>query len=259
MKIVGVKFNEDGRVYYFNPNGLNLKNNITVVVNTDRGLRFGKVVDIKEYNIDNDDFLDVVRIASKRDFQQNLRNIQDEKIALDKCRKLADKYNLNMNIIDASYNFDKSQLVFRFLADERIDFRKLAKDLGSILKTRIELRQIGVRDKAKDIGGIGPCGRILCCSSFLSNFDTVSINMAKNQGIALNPSKINGACGRLLCCLNYENELYTEARKDVPIVGKKVNINNSEGKVISSDPLIGKYKVLVDNEIVEVNINDSKE
>lgn len=259
MKIVGVKFNGDGRVYYFNPNGLNLKNNITVVVNTDRGLRFGKVVDIKEYNIDNDDFLDVVRIASKRDFQQNLRNIQDEKIALDKCRKLADKYNLNMNIIDASYNFDKSQLVFRFLADERIDFRKLAKDLGSILKTRIELRQIGVRDKAKDIGGIGPCGRILCCSSFLSNFDTVSINMAKNQGIALNPSKINGACGRLLCCLNYENELYTEARKDVPIVGKKVNINNSEGKVISSDPLIGKYKVLVDNEIVEVNINDSKE
>lgn len=259
MKIVGVKFNGDGRVYYFNPNNLNLKNNITVVVNTDRGLRFGKVVDIKEYNIDNDDFLDVVRIASKRDFQQNLRNIQDEKIALDKCRKLADKYNLNMNIIDASYNFDKSQLVFRFLADERIDFRKLAKDLGSILKTRIELRQIGVRDKAKDIGGIGPCGRILCCSSFLSNFDTVSINMAKNQGIALNPSKINGACGRLLCCLNYENELYTEARKDVPIVGKKVNINNSEGKVISSDPLIGKYKVLVDNEIVEVNINDSKE
>ena len=259
MKIVGVKFNDDDRVYYFNPNGLNLKNNITVVVNTDRGLRFGKVVDLKEYNVDNDDFLEVDRIASKRDFQQNLRNIQDEKIALDKCRKLADKYDLNMNIIDASYNFDKSQLVFRFLADERIDFRKLAKDLGSILKTRIELRQIGVRDKAKDIGGIGPCGRILCCSSFLSNFDTVSINMAKNQGIALNPSKINGVCGRLLCCLNYENELYTEARKAVPVVGKKVNINNLEGKVISSDPLIGKYKVLVDNEIVEVNINDSKE
>lgn len=259
MKIVGVKFNGEGRVYYFNPNGLNLKNNITVVVNTDRGLRFGKVVDLKEYNVDNDDFLEVVRIASKKDFQQNLRNIQEEKIALDKCRKLADKYDLNMNIIDASYNFDKSQLVFRFLADERIDFRKLAKDLGSILKTRIELRQIGVRDKAKDIGGIGPCGRILCCSSFLSNFDTVSINMAKNQGIALNPSKINGVCGRLLCCLNYENELYTEARKAVPVVGKKVNINNLEGKVVSSDPLIGKYKVLVDNEIVEVNINDSKE
>ena len=259
MKIVGVKFNGDGRVYYFNPSGLNLKNNITVVVNTDRGLRLGKVVDLKEYNVDNDDFLEVVRIASKKDFQQNLRNIQEEKIALDKCRKLADKYDLNMNIIDASYNFDKSQLVFRFLADERIDFRKLAKDLGSILKTRIELRQIGVRDKAKDIGGIGPCGRILCCSSFLSNFDTVSINMAKNQGIALNPSKINGVCGRLLCCLNYENELYTEARKAVPVVGKKVNINNLEGKVVSSDPLIGKYKVLVDNEIVEVNINDSKE
>ena len=131
-----------------------------------------------------------------------------------------------MTIIDANYNFDKSQLIFRFLADERIDFRKLAKDLASNLKTRIELRQIGVRDKAKEIGGIGPCGRILCCSSFLTNFESVSINMAKNQGIALNPTKINGVCGRLLCCLNYEDDQYTELKREFPSIGTIVKHKN---------------------------------
>ena len=180
MEIVGVRFNEDGKVYYFNPNGLSLKVNLTVIVNTEKGIRFGKIVDIKESdNVDS--LFNVIRISSKKDFQQHLRNMQDEKIALAKCRELVTKDGLKMTVIDATYNFDKSQLVFRFLAVERIDFRKLAKDLGSILKTRIELRQIGVRDKAKDIGGIGPCGRILCCTSFLTNFNTVSINMAKIQ------------------------------------------------------------------------------
>ncbi len=163
-----------------------------------------------------------------------------------------------MNIIDATYNFDKSQLLFRFLSDERVDFRNLAKELGAKLRTRIELRQIGIRDKAKEIGGIGPCGRFLCCSTFLINFDTVSISMAKNQGLALNPTKINGVCGRLLCCLNYENEQYLEARKDIPDVGKKVMINGKEGKVITSEPLLYKYKVLVDDELIEVDKkNDS--
>lgn len=252
MKIVGVKFNNNTKVYYFNSNGLDLKVNLTVIVNTDKGLKFGKIVEIVDSKRENDAYPEVVRVATKKDFQQHLRNIQDEKKALEKCRELALKENLNMTIIDANYNFDKSQLIFRFLADERIDFRKLAKDLASNLKTRIELRQIGVRDKAKEIGGIGPCGRILCCSSFLTNFESVSINMAKNQGIALNPTKINGVCGRLLCCLNYENEQYMEVRKNIPDVGKK-------GKVISSEPLAGKYKVFVDNEIVQVDVNDSKE
>ena len=187
-----------------------------------------------------------------------MKNLNDAKIALDKCRELASKNGLNMVIIDANYNFDKSQLLFRFLADERIDFRNLARELGSRLKTRIELRQIGIRDKAKEIGGIGPCGRRLCCSTFLTSFDSVSISMAKNQGLALNPTKINGVCGRLLCCLNYENDLYTELRKKVLDVGKKTFINGKEGKVISSEPLLGKYKVLVDDEIVEVDVNDSK-
>ena len=259
MKIVGVKFNNNTKVYYFNSKGLDLKVNLTVIVNTDKGLMFGKIVEIVDSKRENDAYPEVVRVATKKDFQQHLRNIQDEKKALEKCRELALKENLNMTIIDANYNFDKSQLIFRFLADERIDFRKLAKDLASNLKTRIELRQIGVRDKAKEIGGIGPCGRILCCSSFLTNFESVSINMAKNQGIALNPTKINGVCGRLLCCLNYENEQYMEVRKNIPDVGKKVKINGKEGKVISSEPLAGKYKVFGDNEIVQVDVNDSKE
>ena len=237
MKIVGVKFNNNTKVYYFNSKDLDLKVNLTVIVNTDKGLKFGKIVEIVDSKRENDAYPEVVRVATKKDFQQHLRNIQDEKKALEKCRELALKENLNMTIIDANYNFDKSQLIFRFLADERIDFRKLAKDLASNLKTRIELRQIGVRDKAKEIGGIGPCGRILCCSSFLTNFESVSINMAKNQGIALNPTKINGVCGRLLCCLNYENEQYMEVRKNIPDVGKKVKINGKDGKVISSEPL----------------------
>ena len=257
MKIVGVKFNNNTKVYYFNSNGIDLKVNLTVIVNTDKGLKFGKIVEIVDSKRENDAYPEVVRVATKKDFQQHLRNIQDEKKALEKCRELSFKENLNMTIIDANYNFDKSQLIFRFLADERIDFRKLAKDLASNLKTRIELRQIGVRDKAKEIGGIGPCGRILCCSSFLTNFESVSINMAKNQGIALNPTKINGVCGRLLCCLNYENEQYLEARKDIPDVGKKVIINGKEGKVITSEPLLYKYKVLVDDELIEVDKNDS--
>lgn len=259
MKIAGVKFNNESKVYYFNPNDLDLRVNLTVIVNTDKGPKFGKVVDIIDSNVENGSYPDIIRVATKKDYQQNLKNIQDEKKALDKCREFALRENLNMNIIDASYNFDKSQLIFRFLADERIDFRKLAKDLASSLKTRIELRQIGVRDKAREIGGIGPCGRILCCSSFLTNFESVSINMAKNQGIALNPTKINGVCGRLLCCLNYENEQYAEVRKNIPDVGKKVKINGKDGKVISSEPLAGKYKVLLDNEIIQVDINDSKE
>lgn len=255
MKAFGIKFNDDTKIYYFNPNGLMLKENLTVIVNTEKGTKFGKIVDSKD--IDNIDALpNIVRIASKKDFQQHLRNLEDGRLALNKCRELAEKNGLKMSIIDANYSFDKSQLVFRFLADERIDFRKLAKDLGSILKTRIELRQIGVRDKAKDIGGIGPCGRALCCSSFLTNFNTVSINMAKTQGLALNPTKINGVCGRLLCCLNYENDQYIEARKYIPEVGKKVKYNDVEGKVIVSEPLSGKYKILVNSEIISIDVNE---
>jgi cell fate regulator YaaT (PSP1 superfamily) len=160
--------------------------------------------------------------------------------------------------LDATYNFDRSQLLFRFLSDERVDFRQLAKDLGYIFKTRIELRQIGIRDKAKELGGFGPCGRILCCNAFLTSFDSVSINMAKNQSLALNPTKINGVCGRLLCCLNYENEQYIEAKKRLPEIGSTVKVGGKDGKVISINYLLGKYRVSVDEEVIEVDVNDSK-
>ena len=161
---------------------------------------------------------------------------------------------------DVNYTFDRAQLIFRFLSDDRVDFRQLAKDLGSIYKTRIELRQVGIRDKAKEIGGIGPCGRKLCCNSFLTEFDSVSINMAKNQNLSLNPSKINGVCGRLLCCLKYENDIYTEYKKDLPDVGNKIKTDEYEGKVISVDVFNKVYKVLCNSgEIIVVDKkNDSK-
>lgn len=256
MKVVGVKTSDNGKVLYYSYDGLNLKNNLTVIVLDDRGHQFARVVDFVEVP-DDSNYERVIRIATKKDYHQYLKNIDDAKVALEKCRSIVKKNNLNMNIIDATYNFDKTQLLFRFLSDERVDFRNLAKELGAKLRTRIELRQIGIRDKAKEIGGIGPCGRFLCCSTFLTNFDTVSISMAKMQGLALNPTKINGVCGRLLCCLNYENEQYLEAKKNILDVGKKTIVNGKDGKVISSEPLLHKYKVLTDDEIVEVNIDDS--
>ena len=258
MKVVGVKINDIGQVVYYDCNGLNLKKNITVIVKNEKGLQFAKVVDILDVD-DSDKYDKVIRISTKNDYQKHLNNLKDAKKAFEKCKELSMKSDLNMTILDATYNFDKTQLLFRFLSDERVDFRNLAKDLGSRFKTRIELRQIGIRDKAKEVGGLGPCGRPLCCSTFLTNFDTVSISMAKNQGLALNPSKINGVCGRLLCCLNYENEAYSVARKVVPEIGKKVVIDGKEGKVITSEPLLGKYKVLIENEVVEVDINASNE
>ena len=165
-----------------------------------------------------------------------------------------------MKIIDACYTFDREQLMFRFLADERIDFRQLAKELGSIYKTRIELRQVGIRDKAKEIGGIGPCGRMLCCNSFLTEFDSVSINMAKNQNLSLNPSKINGVCGRLLCCLKYENDNYSEYKKELPDVGSKIKNDLGDGRVISVDVFKRNYKILLNNgEIITMEVdNESK-
>ena len=162
-----------------------------------------------------------------------------------------------MSIVDAFYMFDRSQLIFRFVSEERVDFRNLAKELGAIFKTRIELRQVGIRDKAKEIGGIGPCGRLLCCFTFLNDFDSVSINMAKNQLLALNPSKINGLCGRLLCCLKYEDDNYYEYKSGLPHIGQGIGTKEGYGKVISVDIFNRKYKVYVDGVgIVEVVLND---
>lgn len=246
IEVVGVSLENERDVYYFLPNGMNLKKNITVIVETDKGLEFGKVqlenFKIKEEKI-KAPLNRIVRIASKDDYNNFKKNEKDEKIALSTCRQLIKKYNLNMFVLGAHYTFDRQQLIFKFMSDSRIDFRDLAKSLASKYKTRIELRQIGARDKAKEVGGCGQCGQALCCSRFLKDIDSVSINMAKNQNIALNPTKINGVCGRLLCCLKYEDDNYKECRKCLPKLGSIVNTEKGQGKVINLDVLKKSYEV----------------
>lgn len=261
IEVVGVAFKPKSKIYYFSPNKYKIKKGINVIVKTERGMQLGTVeipnTEIESSKI-NSALNEVVRIASKKDYDNHLKNVRDAKKALKNCKELTEKYKLNMMILDASYTFDRSQLLFTFLADGRVDFRKLAKELATLYRTRIELRQVGVRDKAKEIGGYGSCGRSLCCSSFLCDFDSVSINMAKNQSIALNPNKINGVCGRLLCCLKYEDECYKECIKKLPKVGKKIQTEFGEGKVISIDILNQKYRVDVkERGIVEVDTNEN--
>lgn len=234
--IVGVSFKLGGKVYYFSSNGLNLKKNLTVIVETENGLQFGMV---NELNVECDKKIEslknVVRIATKADYKKNMKNIEDSKNALVKCRELIEKENLNMNIIDCSFNFDRSKMIFKFLSDDRVDFRNLVKSLAAIYKTRIEMIQVGIRDKAKEVGGYGICGCKLCCSNFLKDLDSVSINMAKTQNLSLNPTKINGLCGRLMCCLKYENEEYKCCKKGLPKVGDKVETEHGLGDVVSVD------------------------
>ena len=258
MNIVEVFFENNRSSSFFRNDNLKIKNNLTVIVDTDRGLQFGKVIkivdDVSKFN--EVDLYSVVRLSTKKDYFHYLENVNMEEEALKKCKEIVKDSNLNMTILDANYNFDRSQLLFRFVADERVDFRQLAKDLGALFRTRIELRQIGIRDKAKEIGGIGPCGRLLCCNSFLNGFDSVTINMAKNQNVSLNPSKINGVCGRLLCCLKYENDVYFELKKGLPKLGDKVDIPQGSGKVISVNLLKQSYVVeLNDKSKVEVVVD----
>lgn len=256
IKVVGISFDDNKQIYYFNPNNLELKRDFTVIVETERGLQFGKV-ELPPFDIDEkilkSELKDVIRISTKKDFNDYKKNTKDSKDALKKCKDLVKKLDLDMQIIDASFTFDRSQLIFRFLSDSRVDFRKLAKELATCYKTRIELRQVGVRDKAKEIGGCGLCGRQLCCSRFGADFTSVSINMAKNQNLSLNPNKINGVCGRLLCCLKYENDLYKENRKELPKVGEIVELKEGKGKVETVDILNKKYTVNIpDVGIIEV-------
>jgi len=261
--VVGIKLNENGKTYYFNSNGFNLNGGDNVIVETEKGQQFGEVVtnSVEDNKKGNFEYKNVIRIANKNDYKKHMSNVRDADKAVIKCNELIDSYGLDMKIIDASYTFDREQLIFRFVSDNRVDFRQLAKDLGSMFKTRIELRQVGIRDKAKEVGGFGPCGRKLCCNNFLTEFDSVSINMAKNQNLSLNPTKINGVCGRLLCCLKYENDNYTEYKKGLPDVGHRIKTEKGEGKVISVDVFKREYKVLLpENEIITVEINDdSKE
>lgn len=258
-KIVGVSFSDESQIEYFFTSIEDLKKNTTVIVETNGIKKFGKVT-TPVHNIDTNNLKKelgkVIRIASKKDYYQNKENIRLGKEALEKCKKLVKKYNLEMNVIESSFSFDQEQLMFTFYADQRVDFRDLAKELAAVYKTRIELHQIGVRDKAKKISGIGPCGQKLCCSRFLNDFDSVSISMAKNQNLSLNPTKINGLCGRLLCCLKYENQCYTDCKKNLPKVGDMVETEIGNGKVISADILRKKYKIdTSDKGIIEIDAN----
>jgi len=259
MNIYGVVLREKGKVYYFNGKDLKIPMNVTVIVDTEKGLQFGKVVSkVENDKVEKfkDNLKEILRISTKKDYDQYLINLKDAKLALENGREFAKELELNMRFIDAEFTFDRKQLIFNFYSDERVDFRELAKKLASIYRTRIELRQIGARDKAEEIGGIGPCGRTLCCSSFLNHLESVSMNMAKNQNLALTPSKINGCCGRLMCCLTYEDEEYTRCQVGMPSLGQKINTPFGQGVVSSVDILNRKYKVLVNGEYKEVLLDE---
>ena len=254
IEVVGIAFEENSKIYYFLPNRFEIKKGDTVIVETERGFQYGKAV-TEILNIDSEKIVSllksVVRFANNKDEEIYKKNIEDATEAIKECEKLVERNNLKMDIVNASFTFDRSQLLFHFTSDDRVDFRKLAKDLANIYKTRIELRQIGVRDKAKEIGGIGSCGRCLCCSTFLKSFDSLSINMAKNQNLALNPNKINGACGRLLCCLGYENDLYEECRRGLPNFGERINTKDGTKRVIGVDILQRTYKTINEKDEIE--------
>ncbi|MBR4261946.1 MAG: stage 0 sporulation family protein [Bacilli bacterium] len=260
-EVVSIQFINSNRLYYFDSNKIELNDNDKVIVETEKGLQYGTVINSKLEISEKKLVLPlkkVIRKANKEDLKQQETNEKDSKKALKKAIKIAQELDLKMNIISATFTFDRKELMFNFLADDRIDFRELAKKLAAIYKTRIELRQIGIRDKAKEIGGIGPCGRFLCCSTFLNDFSSVSINMAKNQYIALNPTKINGACGRLLCCFNYEDEQYLEMKKDYPAVGSSITIDGEKAKVITHNLFKGSYVVEKSNkEQVEIFLDES--
>lgn len=260
-KFVGIIFQNKDDVSYFFVEKIRPKKNVTVIVQTDQGLRFGKVVTkIMDGNFSSKKVCGkIVRISTRNDYYTHLRNIKEEGQALDNCKKLVKRMNLAMQIVDATYTFDRSQLLFRFVADSRVDFRQFAKELAKIYKTRIELHQIGIRDKAKEVGGLGLCGAQLCCARFLKEFNSVSISMAKNQNISLNPSKINGVCGRLLCCLKYEDDVYTHCKECLPKLGQVIQVEQGTGKVIDVDILNKKYKVEIkDIGVVEVMGDCSK-
>lgn len=246
ISVIGINFENSKKIYYFLPNDFELKINDTVIVETERGQQFGYVVTdyimVDEKKL-NTPIKKILKKADDNDFLIHKKNIKDAKLALKDAQCFIEELKLDMKILNANFTFDRNQLLFNFLADERVDFRNLAKRLASIYKTRIELRQIGVRDKAREIGGIGQCGKNLCCSVFLKELNTVSINMAKNQNLALNPQKINGSCGRLMCCLAYENNLYDEYKKGLPSIGDLVKTNDISGKVVDVDIFSRKYRL----------------
>ncbi len=245
-EIIGVRFKSVGKVYYFSPGGLKINQGDSVIVETARGVECGEVV-CGNKDVDDSEIVaplkPVIRIATEDDFKKIEQNKIKEKEAFDICLNKIQHYGLNMSLVDVECTFDNSKLLFYFTSDNRVDFRELVKDLAAVFRTRIELRQIGVRDEAKMLGGLGICGRPFCCSSFLGEFQPVSIKMAKEQSLSLNPTKISGTCGRLMCCLKYEQDGYEELLKITPKVGAIVDTPNGRGTVTDVNLISGKMHV----------------
>ena len=258
IKVIGVRFRTAGKICFFDPGKLQIKKGQNVIVETARGMEYGHVI-MGERQVEDDKVIQplkpVLRIATKEDDAAEARNRKKEKDAFQICQKKIEKHKLEMKLIDAEYTFDNNKVLFYFTADGRIDFRELVKDLASVFKTRIELRQIGVRDETKILGGVGICGRVLCCHSYMSEFIPVSIKMAKEQNLSLNPSKISGTCGRLMCCLKNEEETYRHLNSRLPGVGDHVTTNDGfKGEVSAVNVLRQRVKVIVhlDNDEKEI-------
>lgn len=246
VKVAGVRFKTAGKVYYFDPDELDVKTGDSVIVETARGMEFGTVT-MDVCDVDESEIVaplkKIIRVANEKDHKQHIENVKKKERAMALCQEKIDKHGLVMKLIDVEYTFDNSKVVFYFTADGRVDFRELVKDLAGVFKMRIELRQIGVRDEAKMMGGIGSCGRSLCCHSWLADFEPVSIKMAKVQNLSLNPAKISGICGRLMCCLKYENDIYMEIRRGMPEPGERIKTPDGLARVVDTNILENKIRV----------------
>lgn len=248
-EVIGVRFKEVGKVYYFNPQNEKYTEGTKVIVETARGIECGDVA-MENKEISDEEIVSplktVIRIADENDIKTLEENKKREKSAFDICLKKIESHNLKMKLVDVEYTFDRSKILFYFTADGRVDFRELVKELAGVFKTRIELRQIGVRDESKVLGGLGVCGRPFCCSSFLGSFQPVTIKMAKEQGLSLSPVKISGTCGRLMCCLKYEQSSYEHLLRVTPKVGAIVDTKEGRGTVIENNLLTGTLKIRLD-------------
>lgn len=260
IKLASVKFKSAGKIYYFSTN-LKLKKDDRVVVETARGLELGEISqelkDISEFNLDTE-LKKIVRKATKKDIENYQKNVKDAKQALVTCKEIVSRYDVNMQLTNCEYTLDKAKVIFMYTSDDRVDFRELLKELAVVFKCRIELRQIGPRDKAKVIGGIGTCGLPLCCSTLLGEFNGVSIKMAKNQMLAINIEKISGACGRLMCCLKYEDEIYSLEKERFPKIGSHVKYQDKDVKVIGLNVINDLVKIETNNGIVFVGLDEIK-
>ena len=248
-EVISVRFKEVGKNYYFDPQGKTYNKGDSVIVETARGLEYGRVT-IPNRSIDDEEITSplkpVIRLANEKDIEIITENKEKEKSAFDICNKKIEAHGLDMKLVDVEYTFDRNKILFYFTADGRVDFRELVKDLASVFRTRIELRQIGVRDESKKVGGLGICGRPFCCNTFLGDFQPVSIKMAKEQSLSLSPVKISGTCGRLMCCLKYEQEAYEHLLRVTPKHGAIVETKDGKGTVVDNNLLTGMLKVSLD-------------